>query len=111
MFPFIIWNEYIIVKKINPQQLKINDVILFNNGQKKVCHRLKKIFKKNKRLFFQTKGDHNKFFDQPIEEKKVLGKIIAIKRKMGLIKISSQSENLFYNLYIKTKDFLGRILK
>lgn len=111
MFPFIIWDEYIVVKKIEPRKLKINDVILFDGGYIKVCHRLKKIFFKNKQIFFQTKGDHNKFFDRPIKERQILGKVIAIKKKARLIKTSGKVENWCYNKFIFFKFGVDKFLK
>lgn len=101
MFPFICWNEYIVVKKTNQQDINIGDVILFSMGNNNVkeAHRVVKKEYSNGRLIFQTKGDHNKELDPPIDAGKIIGKVVALKRKNRLFALPSRGIEIFwYNI-------------
>lgn len=96
MFPFIRWNEQILVKKVPPEKVGIADVILFQSDKGiKVCHRIVKIEDKDGTLWFQAKGDRNKFYDDPFSQQVILGEVIAIKRKMHLIELYTEGWRSF----------------
>ena len=96
MFPFIRWNEQILVKKVSPEKIERENVILFQSAQgSKVCHRVVKIEDKDGRLWFQTKGDRNSFYDPPVNQQAVLGKVIAVKRRMQLRELSAEGVSAF----------------
>lgn len=86
MFPFIRWDDKILVKKMSPEKMRVRDIILFQSNEgTKVCHRIVKIEDKGGALWFQTKGDRSNFCDPLISHQAILGKVIAIKRKKRLV--------------------------
>lgn len=95
MFPFLLGNEYILVKKVPTETIQLKDVVLFesDNGLK-VCHRVVKI-NPDDNLWFQTKGDRNKFYDAPVRQEAILGQVIAVKRKMNLIGLPNKGWEVF----------------
>jgi len=85
MFPFIRWDEQILVKRVPPEKLNIGDIILFQSEKgDKICHRLARIESRDGLLWFQTKGERSKFYDPPVSQQAILGKVIAIKRRRHL---------------------------
>ena len=101
MFPCICWNEQILVERLLPEDMRIGDVVLFqSNKGHKVCHRIVKIEQKNGSLWFQTKGDRHRTYDEPVSQQAILGKVIAVKRKMRLREIDTKQRPVFlYKLY------------
>lgn len=67
----------IYVSPKNFENIKKNDVIVFNNNNKIYSHRVKRIIKYNNKISFVTKGDANGSVDNfLIKEKDILGKYI-----------------------------------
>ena len=82
MFPYIKQGDLCRFTPCDPALINRGDVILFfsGNGQL-IAHRFvqKKII--NTKQLFLFKGDTNLGFDQPIEEEKILGKLISIEKQ------------------------------
>lgn len=120
MFPFIRWNEQILVKKMPPEKMRMRDIILYQTDDgTKICHRIVKIEDKSGALWFQTKGDRNKFYDPAVNQRAILGKVIAIKRRMHLIELNTTGWSTllgkFYSFFARyiflVKKFLTKITK
>lgn len=61
--------DLIIVKTINPKELKENDVIAFRDAENTVTtHRIIDIIEKDNQTYFVTKGDNNSSQDQNLVE-------------------------------------------
>lgn len=98
MFPFIRWNEYILVKRVPLDSISLGDAIVFGaQGKDKICHRVVRVEEVSGKFWFYTKGDKNKFFDGPVSQGKILGRVIAIKRRGRFIKLSTR--DFFYFIY------------
>ena len=94
MFPLIRWREYLIVKKIPAEALQPGDVVVFKeDGERPVCHRIVSIEHQNGKRCFHTRGDQSKDEDMPVREEKIIGKVIAIRKKYGLIDPPSSSSS------------------
>jgi signal peptidase I len=90
MFPLIRWREYVIVKKIPAEALQPGDVVVFREeGGGPVCHRIVKIEFLNGERWFRTRGDQHEEVDAPVSEQAILGKVIAVRKKYGLLEPSS----------------------
>ncbi len=91
MFPFIRGGDYVLVKKVPPETMQPGDTIVFESGtQTKVCHRLVGIEKIDNVLWFHTKGYKNSPYKAYlIRQEKVLGKVVSIKRKAGIVELST----------------------
>ncbi|MCX5750993.1 MAG: signal peptidase I, partial [Candidatus Saganbacteria bacterium] len=100
MFPFVRWNEQIVVKKVNTDTIGIGEIILFSDKHNsKVAHRVVGVDKTNDKLIFQTKGDHNDNLDEPVTEDQVIGKVVILKRKNMLFALPSEGfEHFRYKL-------------
>ncbi|MCX5714981.1 MAG: hypothetical protein NT033_09350 [Candidatus Omnitrophica bacterium] len=82
MFPFVKDSDYVFVKKTDPGELSCGDILVVQSqDNRKLCHRLVKIEKKDDALWFQTKGEGFGSSDEPVSQDRVIGKVIAIKRK------------------------------
>ena len=78
MSPTMDKGSLLIVKELNAQDIKVNDVITFKNGssQTLTTHRVKEILKDDK-VSFITQGDANNVVDaQAVDENLLVGKVI-----------------------------------
>ena len=78
MSPTIKSGDLIIIKEIDPNLLKIGDIITFydpaGNGQTTVTHTINNIVIENEKLMFETKGDNNNTPDRLlVESEAVIG--------------------------------------
>jgi signal peptidase I len=78
MFPLIKTGDKI---TISPKsELNARDIIVFNRDEQMVCHRLVRIFERDGKRYFQTRGDSFFHLDDPVTADQILGKVIRIER-------------------------------
>lgn len=116
MFPFIRWDEQILVKRVPPEKLNIGDIIVYRSEKgDKICHRLARIERRDGLLWFQTKGERSKFYDPPVSQQAILGKVIAIKRRRHLrgipIKRRRFIPDKFDDFFAGSVFFIKKLLK
>jgi signal peptidase I len=81
MRPLIRNGEVVLVKQVNPQDVKLGDALLFvNESGKAVLHRVIKIKKSTQKLSFMMQGDHSSRPDGWMSEKLILGKLMMVER-------------------------------
>jgi len=85
MSPQIETGDIVIVLKTDPDNLNIGDVIQYMADGYTVTHRVVDIFETSDGRYFITKGDANKLPDDPVKEDRVIGKVIFVLPKVGLI--------------------------
>lgn len=73
-------NDLVIVKITN--DVELNDIISYEEDGNIITHRL---IKKEGDTFI-TKGDFNNYQDKPIKKEQIIGKVISIKRNVGIWK-------------------------
>ena len=73
-------NDLVIVKITN--DVELNDIISYEEDGNIITHRL---IKKEEDTFI-TKGDFNNYQDKPIKKEQIIGKVISIKRNVGIWK-------------------------
>ena len=79
-------NDLIIVKDVPKTEIKINDIIAFNNGKEVITHRIIDIENINGQTFYTTKGDNNRSQDkEKISYEQVEGKYIFKISKFGYL--------------------------
>lgn len=91
MEPKININDIVIVKNVDKNQIKINDIITFKTENDTVTHRVINIKLIDNELIYTTKGDSNEVTDiEKIEynqiEGKYVGKIPKIGKLLSLLK-------------------------
>lgn len=86
MEPTIQTGDVIIIKKVNIDEIQVEDIITFNENNTLITHRVFKIINNNNSISFVTKGDANDTVDQDIVlSNQVLGKNILIIPKIGYV--------------------------
>lgn len=108
MHPFIKDWDIIKIKPIEPEKLKVGDVIFYTLETKGfIAHRLiKKRMGKGGEFSFLTKGDFCQEFDAAISPSQVLGKVISIERKGKEISMESGFARLKNFLLSKASPFM-----
>lgn len=72
----------VVIVKIT-KEVQENEIIVYSEGNNFITHRL---IEKDGQNRFITKGDANNSEDKPIEESQILGKVIYIIPKIGILK-------------------------
>ena len=60
----IMKGDAIFIKKVNQDELKINDIISFHNKDEIITHRIVKVIEENGKTKYITKGDNNRREDK-----------------------------------------------
>ncbi|MGC9150180.1 MAG: signal peptidase I [Microbacter sp.] len=80
MYPTLRPSDKGLVEKCHPKDLRKGDILVFRQDQQWIAHRLMQIKVTENGTTFLTKGDRLKTFDAPVDEKAVVGKVIAYER-------------------------------
>ena len=84
MNPVYYRGDAVIYKKVQSDQIKKNDILVFESNKTVVTHRVIDIIEEDGILFFKTKGDYNQQADPAlVSQKEVLGKVCYIVKYMG----------------------------
>ncbi len=76
--------DLVIVKEDDAKNIKVNDIIAFKTKKTVVAHRVRKVYKTNKGICFETKGDSNNVADDKLAcDKALVGKYIFKISKLG----------------------------
>lgn len=82
MFPLIRQGNICRFSACDPSAIKKGDIILYwSSTGRLIAHRFYKTASQSGKIFYIFKGDTNLGFDELIEEKQLLGKLIIINRK------------------------------
>ena len=85
--------DVIILWRANKNNLKVGDILVFQAGRPQpLIHRIVNIWEEDKKMFYQTKGDHNaqsypSLDETKISEDRVLGKGLLRIPYLGWLKI------------------------
>jgi len=95
MYPTFITGDILIVQKVDPKQLKVGDVIVFNRpySDKPIVHRIIEIINEGGNLKFRVKGDFNPVADYYlVREQDIIAKWTGYKIQLiGLIFLAAQT--------------------
>ena len=80
MKPTIKPGDWIVLK--TSKDVKVNDIITYKQGKNFITHRVIETYQNS----YVTKGDNNNSKDNPIAQKQVVGKVIKILPKFGILK-------------------------
>jgi signal peptidase I len=79
MFPLIKTGDKITMSA--ESNLYTGDIIVFERGDRMVCHRLVKVFEIDGIRYYQTRGDSHFDLDNPLTADQILGKVVRIERE------------------------------
>ena len=86
MSPAIHVGDIVIVKKVNPSNIHVGDIVQYYSGKGyTITHRVIEIRKTPNGLIFVTKGDANNVPDKPFKANRIVGKVVFVIPKIGLI--------------------------
>lgn len=91
MKPVINPGDKVFIEKAKIKNIKVGEIVVFYQNKKLVAHRVTRI--KNKHII--TKGDNSFFFDRPLKQNEVLGKVVKIEGKYGILNLSSRIAKIF----------------
>lgn len=84
MNPIYYRGDAVIYKETKIKNIKEKDILVFNYNGTIITHRVKKVIKKDDRIYYQTKGDNNKNVDSVlIDSNDVLGTVQYIVKYIG----------------------------
>jgi len=97
MSPAIEQGDIAIIKRIKPDEVELNDILLFRMEGARIAHRVVDIRKDERGLpMFVTKGDANERIDsEPVLAEQVVGKVIHVIPRAGWITIGWRSTDQF----------------
>jgi signal peptidase I len=87
MEPAINPGDIVITRDITPSEIKVNDVVLFNNGKVSILHRVIKMEGQGENLIFTTKGDNVAEPDQSWNANQLRGKLVVVIPKLGWVSL------------------------
>lgn len=101
MEPTFYKNDLAIVKSCNTEELKIGDIITFEQDDRIISHRISEIVKEKGKMQFVTKGDNNEVVDlELVDAEKIYGKVVFVIPKIGKIVNYIQNVRGFINVCI-----------
>lgn len=101
MKPTLEINDVVVVQKCEPSQLKIGDIITFQQDGRTISHRIVDITKTKETIKLETKGDNNEISDPDlVEVGQVYGKVSFRIKKIGEIISYIQNVRGFINIVI-----------
>jgi len=105
MFPFLLCDDVAVIVPKPISELKIGQIIVFENGDKWIAHRLIRMYKKHKNLQLQTQGDSVAKADAPFGEKDYLGTINTIFSHDAKRKLDSPFSQFRAKLMVNLRPF------
>ncbi|ANX01207.1 S26 family signal peptidase [Thermoclostridium stercorarium subsp. leptospartum DSM 9219] len=103
MSPTFKTGSVIIVKVINPQSVKVGDIITFKkkNDSVPTTHRVVEIIEENNTRQFITKGDANNMNDPtPVAENFLIGKVVLSIPKLGYVMAFIRTKNGIFTVML-----------
>lgn len=86
--------DAIIFKKINPEEIEKNDILVFKQNNTFVTHRVVQIYKSGNEYSFVTKGDNNDDIDNKlVHNEDVIGVVKYIVKYIGLPTVWFNEQN------------------
>ncbi|MBP1663810.1 MAG: transporter related protein, partial [Bacteroidetes bacterium] len=91
MYPVLQEGDICYVEKCNTEELKKGDIIVFRDGKQLIAHRLLHIQKTDNGYLLKTRGDNNRFDDNPFTDDFLSGKLVRYQRNNKTCSFNSLS--------------------
>jgi signal peptidase I len=111
MFPFIRSGDLLTTKPVDPIDLSIGEVLLYQREGRFFVHRLikKKII--DETLLFITHGDHLTFSDPAIRSSQILGKVTCIERSGHTIHLDTPFQRMWGRFLASVSPWVAPLLQ
>ena len=97
MRPAIDVGDVVIVQHVNPDELKVGDVVQYYSGEGyTITHRIVDIRETAEGKIFITKGDANELADTPFTEDRIVGKVVFVIPKLGYLPLLARKLADYY---------------
>ena len=90
MFPYLRQNDIVTIKPVLDENLRIGDILVFQQHTKLIAHRLIKKTTLIDNTYYICKGDSLMVRDYKISIRDILGKIIAFERNRRMYNLESR---------------------
>ena len=106
MTPSIQGGEWIVVRRVSPERIAVGDVVIYENGNLFVAHRVIRKRCEDGCVYLTTKGDAHLGAEGEIPAEKALAKVVALKKPGRGIEMDSLRWQLtnrliaYYSLFI-----------
>ena len=87
MRPAIEVGDIVIVKNVSLDEIEVGDVIQYWEEHYTVTHRVVEIHHEGEQKIFITKGDANDVADDPVSGDRVIGKVVFVIPRIGLLSL------------------------
>ena len=114
MWPFLRPGQRLIIKPCAVSELKTGDMVLYQNDNQLVCHRLIKKEKHAQEYLLYTRGDNSNYRLECIPESRLKGKVIGIAKESRVINLSNMHFVIlgyFMAIFAPAVSFLPRTIK
>jgi len=99
MFPALRNGDKVLIESVNPDKIRVRDILVFKKGADYMCHRLVKVDEQYNKICFYLKGDASDQIDIVTREN-ILGRATGIMRQ-GKIKNILPVNSFLYVILIK----------
>jgi len=106
MFPFIRPGDLLTTKAVDPTDLLIGEVLLYQREGRFFVHRLIKKKIVDETPLFVTHGDHLPFSDPTVLSSQILGKVICVERRGRLIHLDTPFQRMCGRFLASTSPWL-----
>ncbi len=111
MYPTIRENEPITVAPVEPQNVKVGDIILYSSGDSVIAHRVVRVEGDDvKNLRFTLCEDTWGTLDAPVESQQILGKVVSVERAGRNIDLYARRVKMRRMAHILASRFKRRII-
>lgn len=97
MFPALRQGDVLFLESASPEKIKLGDIVVFEQGEKMVCHRIVNRIKKSGPIIFAEKGD-NCFSGTRITANQIIGRVSEVYRGKQRINLHDR-RSLLYNIF------------
>ncbi len=87
MEPALHTGDVVLTREVDPDDIRIGDIVRFRIGDTEVLHRVIEIYRNDTGAWFVTKGDNNEDADRPIQAEQIEGRVVAVIPKVGWVGI------------------------
>lgn len=111
MWPFVKENDRLIVKKVQPADLRSGDLVLYKTNGQLICHRLVKKLKTEDSYVLFVRADTLLTASERIEAGMFLGKVVGVVKKDKVANLESAKQRFLNEMILIVGPAIGVAIK